>query len=287
MQKCINTLDFVSNHISYSIPCVISTSGQSMGMGTDVMSYVTDLSNFIFVRVANNTDSRLINVNNIFKMGNWNWRVESISDIVEPSLLIFKMEVVAESAPVHVFTVNILNGSSLSIQNGSTLQLNVNALDNGEIISPTPTITYSSSDTTKITVSNNGIINAIAEGICTISATSNNISSSISVTVVSGVSENITYTLTSVSQPDYEIKTGISKTYVAKKFNNGIEVVGTQFNFEVIATSVPVSAYTLSIINTNSCSIKCNNYVYNIVLRATENLTTNYKDKNIKLRTPL
>jgi len=286
MQKTNNNLSFVKNHISYTVPCVITASGNSMGMDTDEMKYISEIGDFIIVRCANTSESQNIDVNQIFKLGKWNWRVESVSDIIEPNLLVMKMTWVAESADTHTYTVDILNGSA-SIQNGSTLQLNVNVLDNGEIISPTPTITYVSSDITKASVSTSGIVTAVSEGSCTITATSNGVSNSVSITVTNVVSDNITYTLTSVSQPDYEIKTGVTKTYIAKKFNNGIEVTGIQFNFEVIATSVPSSAYTLNIIDTKSCSIKCNQYVYNIVLRATENTTSNFVDKTIKLRSPL
>ena len=287
VQQCSSSFTFVKNHISYTIPYVLSTAGQGMGLDSDVMKYISEISNFVFMRIPDNTDSRLLEINDIVQLGRRSYKIVADSDIINNGLLIFKMEIVVENAETHVFTVEILNGSSVSIQNGSTLQLNVNILDNNEIISPSPTITYVSSDITKATVNSSGLVTAIAEGSCVITVTSNGVSDTVNLTVTASSQNNITYTLTSVSQPDYEIKTGVTKTYIAKKFNNGIEVTGIQFNFEVIATAVPISAYTLSIVNTNSCSIKCNSFVHNIVLRATENATSNYKDKDIKLRSPL
>ena len=286
VQQCGGNFVFVKDHMSYTVPYVLSTSGQGMGIESTIMKYISEISNFIFMRIPDNVTNRLLEINDIIKLGRRSYKIMADSDIVNNGILIFKMEVVVETVS-NVFAVDILNGSSIQIQNGSNIQLNVNILDNGEIISPTPTITYSSSDATICTVSSGGLITGLTNDDCIITVTSNGVSSNIIVTVTADSQSNITYTLTSVSQPDYEIKTGVTKTYIAKKFNNGIEVTGIQFNFEVIATSVPSSAYTLSIVNTNSCSIKCNQYVYNIVLRATENATSNFVDKDIKLRSPL
>ena len=286
VQQCGGTFIFVKNHMNYTVPYLLSTSGQGMGLDADTMKYISTISNFIFMRISDNDVNRLLEINDVIKLGRRSYKIMSDSDIINNGILIFKLEVVVEDAKSHIFTVDILNGD-VNIQNGTTLQLNVNVLDNGEIISPTPTITYVSSDITKATVNNSGLITGISEGSCVISTTSNGVSDTINISVVSSVQDNITYTLTSVSQPDSEIKYGVTKQFVARKFNNGIEVTGIQFNFEVIATSVPSSAYTLNIIDTKSCAIKCNQYVYNIVLRATENATSNFIEKAIKLRSPL
>jgi len=285
VMQCSGSFIFTKNHVSYTVPYVLSTSGQGMGLDSDTMKYVSEISNFIFMHITDNSINRLIEISEVIQIGRRSYRVTTDSDIITNGILIFKLEVVLEDAETHVYTVDILNGD-VSIQNGSTLQILTEVKDNDDVIS-NPTLTYSSSNTAIASVSNSGLVTSVAVGNCVITVSGYGVSDTMNLTITSIVQNNITYTLTSISQPDYEIKTGITKTYIAKKFNNGIEVIGIQFNFEVIATSVPSSAYTLNVIDTNSCSIKCNSFVHNIVLRATENATSNFVEKSVKLRSPL
>ncbi len=79
-----------------------------------------------------------------------------------------------------------------------------------------------------------------------------------------------------------EIKYGQTITYTAKKYVDK-EEVPAKFTFTIVADSVPDSAYTLTATADNQCKIKCNNYVYNIILRAAED-ENNFIEKQIKLK---
>jgi len=81
-----------------------------------------------------------------------------------------------------------------------------------------------------------------------------------------------------------EIKYGQTVTYTAKKYVDKQEIPA-RFTFSIIATDgVPGIAYTLTITADNQCTIKCNDYVYEITLRATETENeNNFIEKQIKL----
>lgn len=73
----------------------------------------------------------------------------------------------------HIFTITIDNSQSL-LYVGDTLQLNVTCKDNDTIVS-SPTITYSSLDSSVATISTNGLITSLKQGTTTINATFNGV----------------------------------------------------------------------------------------------------------------
>ena len=91
--------------------------------------------------------------------------------------------------------------------------------------------------------------------------------------------ENITYEIVG----DSDIYHGYSEQYVVKKFNNGVLVPEAEFTFSIIGDA-PASAYTLVIDSDSKCTIIANDSVYSIILRATDNDTEEYIEKNITLR---
>lgn len=72
-----------------------------------------------------------------------------------------------------------------------------------------------------------------------------------------------------------EIKVGQTATYTVESGKHTFSIIGE-----------PTSAYKLTILSDNSCTIKCNKYPYTIVLRATDT-TGEYIDKIIKLKSLL
>jgi len=288
VMQCSGSLIFTKNHVSYTVPYLLNTSGQGMGLDDNQMKYFSEISNFIFMRIPDNNVNRLLETNDLLKLGRRSYKIVADSDIVNNGILIFKMEVVLENAVTHTYLVNILNGSSVSIQNGTTLQLQVETKDNDDVIS-NPTLTYSSSNTAIANVSNSGLVTSVAVGNCVITVSGHGVSDTINLTIVSSVQDNITYTLTSVSLPDYEIKYNIQKTYTAKKFNNGVEVVGAQFDFTVTPDlGVPIDSYSFVVIDDFSCSIRALKYSYWITLKAVDRSdNSKFKELRIKLRSVL
>ena len=266
IQLCNNTLSFYSTTTStlYSIPCIITN---KITLNESENKYITTVDNQVYMMVSNTSTTRQINPSEIFKLGIYNYEVVSTPDDISiPGILIFKMKYSEVEATTHTFVTTILNGATASVQQGSTLQLNVEVTDNGTPLSPTPTITYSSSNILKATVSSSGLVTAIATGSCVITATSNGASDTITVSVVAIPANNYTYTLSSTSTPDSEIKLNQTKTYTAQKYNNGVAVVQT-FTFSV---SGDTSAYTLTTVDGNNCTVKCLKSGYTVVLSATD-----------------
>lgn len=91
-----------------------------------------------------------------------------------------------------------------------------------------------------------------------------------------------------------EIKVGQTLTYIARKYvekeddegNISIEEdTSAKFDFTIIADDVPDSAYTLTVVSDNTCTVKCNKFPYYITLRATDMSSNKFTEKQIKLKT--
>ena len=287
VQQCSSSFTFVKNHISYTIPYVLSTAGQGMGLDSDVMKYISEISNFVFMRIPDNTDSRLLEINDIVQLGRRSYKIVADSDIINNGLLIFKMEIVVENAETHVYTISILNGENASIQNGTTIQLQIESKDNNEIIS-SPTLTYSSSNTAIASVSNSGLVTSVAIGSCVITVSGYGVSDTINIEIVSSVSNNYTYILTANIEPSSEIKYNISKIYTCKRFLNGVEQTGVSFNFSIIPDyGVTSDSYSMTVLGINQVSIKALKYTNWITLRC-KDIDRNFDtDLRVKLRSVL
>ena len=102
---------------------------------------------------------------------------------------------------------------------GEEWQNNINVLDNGTLISPTPPLTFTSSNETVCTISSNGLITAlnnVNNCLITVSLTSDSsVSDTINIIVIEMPQDNYTYSLTSTSLPlpDTEIIINQTKQY--------------------------------------------------------------------------
>ena len=190
------------------------------------------------------------------------------------------------------YSLSILNGSSLQVNIAQDLQLNIEVTKTQNsittILSPTPSITYFSSDTTVATINSSGLVHFLKTGTVNITASlaSNvTISDSITLTGISVPQDNFTYTLTGNVTNDSEIKMGSTVIFTGKKFNNGIQDNTAIFNFSIVSGSTPVSAYTfVGSLSSNTCSIKCNNYTFYINLKMIDSVSGFETIKQVKLR---
>lgn len=188
----------------------------------------------------------------------------------------------------HDYTITTTN-TDTTIEQNKTLQFNVIVKDNDAVID-NPAIIYKS-DNANCTVSDTGLITGIALGISKITATFTNTEGtvkSISINIIVAEpkpQDNFTYTLTGDLDPDTSIKAGSYIVYTVKKLNNGIEVAGTKFDFEVIPGDTPSDAYTLTVNSDTECRIDALKYMYTIALRAKDrDDNAKYIDKEITLK---
>lgn len=80
------------------------------------------------------------------------------------------------------YGISIINKPSSALSNGSTLQLNISCTQDN-VVDTNPTVTYASSNTNVLSISNTGLINCISSGVATITAIYNGISDSVDINV--------------------------------------------------------------------------------------------------------
>jgi hypothetical protein len=92
--------------------------------------------------------------------------------------------------------------------------------------------------------------------------------------------EQATYVINGVDN----IPVGMTEVYTAIKYVGGEIDETAEFVFSVVDTGVPISAYTLTTIDTQNISIECKQYVYSLKIRATDaSDETKYVEKTIVL----
>jgi hypothetical protein len=165
--KCNNVLTLNQSGILYQVPCCVESAVRLYQLGVEESKYVTEPSTTVVVRVANNETTQLIKRNDKYKLSTQTYEVIDKNDDIEPGLIVLKMEFCAEQQVLPTYTINILNGTDLSLILGNTLTLNAEVLADDNIISPTPPLIYESSNDEIATVEN-GIITSVAIGECII-----------------------------------------------------------------------------------------------------------------------
>ena len=225
IELCNNTLSILKDNILHHVPCIIESNVRFQDLRVQETRFIVTPDDKITARIPNNEITKDISRNLIFKLSDYdNYKIISVNRVTEPGLIVLKFEYVAEEAIEHNFVVSILNGSSIEIQENTSLQLNIEVKDNGNIMSPTPTVTYNSSDENICTVDSGGLVSAIAVGNCVITASSNGASDSIGIGVIENVQHNITVEITSGNS---SIVVNKSSTYGCTFRDNGIAVPGT------------------------------------------------------------
>lgn len=260
--KAMYQLNLHKSGILYKVPACVESSIRLYSMSLDETKYISQLEDNIIVRISNNDITSSIQINDIYKIGKWNYKVTNLSDIIEPGLLLLKMQIVAEQQEIHVYTIEILNTSPLTITTLQTAQLEVSVFDNGEIVLPLPLLTFTSSNNDICEVDGSGLITPKEEGNVTITvnlANDDSVSDSIEVTVQDIVVDS--YTLDVIG--DSEIFLGDTVTIRAKVFNNGVEDSTKILNWELIDNDGYVT-----VVNQDNRSI---------TLQASDNM--NYKNK--------
>jgi hypothetical protein len=226
-----------------------------LSLNEDETKIITTVENQVYMMISNTSITRQININNIFKIGLHNWKVITLpDDITKSGLLVFKMEYSEIEQIIHTFVVNILNGSTINIQQSNTLQLNVEVTDNG-IPLLNPLISYLSSDVEKCTVSSSGLVNCISIGDCTITVTSNGVNDSITISVIEIPQDNFTVQISG----EMSIINNYSENYSCIFKNNGIAY--SDLSVFYLTDDDNVSATNLAQITTqdgtlNACTIK-------------------------------
>jgi hypothetical protein len=227
-------------------------------LSADENKYLESLSNEAFIRVPANSDTNQININDKFKIGRFSYKVESISDIIEVGLLLLKVCFIADEVILPTYSLSILNGSNIQLNENDSLTLNIQVKADDTIVSPTPQLTFSSSNPLIATISSAGVVSILDVGTvnftCKLSSDIT-ISDTIEVEIISTPVENKTVNITGSTS----LIKNYTENYSCIFKNNGIVYSDTSVFY--LTSDDGISATSLAIITTqngvlNTCTIK-------------------------------
>ncbi len=268
MQKCHNTLTVNIAGILHRVPYVVT---KKVNLNIDVTYYLTVLENEIYILVANNPINSNIQLNDIYKIGRFNYKVISMDDISRPGLLLMKMKYSEEGQVLPNYSITILNGNTLTTDIETPVQLNVEQKDGETVLTDPLPMVFTSSDISIATVDSTGMVTPVSVGNVTITVSfesDTTVNDSIVITVEEVEIPEV-YTLELIG--DTEIVQGKTKTYTAVKKNGlGDIVEGAVFDFSIDPETTPADKYTLTVLDDTQCTIKCNGAGYYINLIATD-----------------
>lgn len=289
IQKCNYNIKFIIDGIVKEFPAIVDSKYFDVETG----QYISVPTGKVIVTMQLNEksqeiglDKRFIKMCNAFKVVG--------KDLTKNGLLILHcdldtidtthddVENEVANGKDYVYSLSVSNGDTANISPNDTLQLTVVLQLNGTTVTDKE-IGYSSNDSSIATVDQTGLVTGIDEGECIITAymvDMPDVKDTIAITVEEVVQDNFTYELLGAN----DIVKGQSQSYQVKKYNNGVFVDNPQFTFEVIPGSTPTSAYTLSVVDNDECSITANSATYNITLKATDTNNSMFVEKLIKLK---
>ena len=263
IQKCNYNIKFNFEGTIKEFPAIVD----SKVFDTETNQFFRVPAGKIVVTIQSNVDSENINIGQRFIKMKQAWKVTGI-DRTKNGLLILHCDLDAiilsddleneiANAGDYVYTIEITNGETASIQEGSTLQLNAVVKLNGNPVD-NKTVMYSTNNPSIATVDASGLITAISAGECIITA---------SLAENPNVYDTITITVTALSQHNYAVTISgnasiakiLSATYTAVFTDNGLPI--TQESFFYITADDGVSETTLATIESqdpvaNTCVVK-------------------------------
>lgn len=265
IQKCNYTIKFNFQGTIKQFPAIVD----SRVFDVETNQYLSIPAGKIVVTMQSNVDSENINIGQRFiKMKNA-WKVTGIDRTNNGLLMLWcdldsiisSDDLVNEIANAgdYIYTLEITNGETSSIQEGSTLQLNVQVKLNDNTVEKE--VIYSSDNSSIATVDENGLVTAISAGECIITA---------SLAENPSVYDTISIIVTALPEHNYAVtisgSTSIVKTktatYTATFTDNGLPI-SEQSEFWLTADD-GVSSTTLATIQSqdpvaNTCVVKAGN----------------------------
>lgn len=283
IRKCNFTVNFVIDELVKPMACIID-------------SVTTDkLTNRLFempdgkmvITLPNNDLTEKIEVNHRIVKFNTAWRVYGhdftedglIKLFVERQLPSEKDDMVNEIPDgLDLNYAIIINNSETELAPGATLQINAVVTLNSRVADKP--LSFAVDNEELATIDSNGLLTAIDEGNVTITATMAD-----NPTIMATIIVTITDTPASVTElvingPDSIIK-GKTGEFTVTKLVNGIEQP-CDVDFYLTGDNLPASAFTLTKVTNNVCTIKCNEVLYHVTLTATEDELTAGKAITLK-----
>lgn len=263
IQRCNYNIKFNFKGTIKEFPCIVD----SRVFDVETNQYLSIPAGKIVVTMQSNADSENIKINDRFIKMKSAWKVSSI-DRTKNGLIILHCDLDSiissddlvneiANAGDYVYTIEITNGETASIQEGSTLQLNAVVKLNGNPVD-NKTVIYSTNNPSIATVDENGLVTAISAGECIITASlaeNPNVYDTISITVTALPEHNYAVTISGSTS----IVKNYTATYTATFTDNGLPI-SEQSEFWLTADD-GVSSTTLATIQSqdpvaNTCVVK-------------------------------
>ncbi|NLG89770.1 MAG: Ig domain protein group 2 domain protein, partial [Clostridiaceae bacterium] len=262
IQKCNYNIKFNFQGTIKQFPAIVD----SKVFDTETNQYLSIPAGKIVVTMQSNADSENIKINDRFIKMKQAWKVSGI-DRTKNGLLILHCDLDAiipsddlvneiANAGDYIYSLEITNGETASIQENNTLQLTTQVKLNGNTVEKE--VIYSSDNSSIATVDENGLVTVISAGECIITASlaeNPNVYDTISITVTALPEHNYAVT---ISGNTSIVKTKTA-TYTAVFTDNGIPI--TEESFFYITADDGVSETTLATIQSqdpvaNTCVVK-------------------------------
>ena len=258
MIKSNNTIKFYdSTSTIHSIPCIISKGSISL----DEQKIISTLDSEIAIQISDTDITRQIEMNYVFRIGMRNYSVVNIDDITVNGLLLIKMVYSEVEQVFPSYSLTILNGDSIQVNENDPLTINAQVKIDGVIVSPTPNLIFSSNNITKAIINSiTGVVTILDVGNVVFSCKMENdltVMDEINVEIVEVPIENKTV---EISGSTSIIKT-YSKEYLAIFKNNGLPIVKESSFWLTGIDNLPTTLATITSQNAvnNTCIIKGNN----------------------------
>ena len=260
-QRCNNILQFYSSTSTlHSIPCIISKGSISL----DEQKIISTLDSEIAIQISDTSITRQIPMNYVFKIGMRSWKVTNIDDITVNGLLLIKMVYSEVEQVFPSYSLTILNGDSIQVNENDPLTINAQVKIDGIIASTVPNLIFSSSDITKATINSiTGVVTILGVGNVVFSCKMENdlnVMDTINVEIVSVPQDNFSVL---VSGSVSIIKT-YSSTYTCVFRNNGIIVNNIVSEFYILADDGVSATILASVVSQDgiNCVVKGLNLGY-------------------------
>jgi len=261
MIKSNNTLQFYdSSSTLHIIPCIISKGSISL----DEQKIISTLDSEIAIQISDTSITRQIPMNYVFKIGMRSWKVTNIDDITVNGLLLIKMVYSEVEQVFPSYSLTILNGDSIQVNENDPLTINAQVKIDGIIASTVPNLIFSSSDITKATINSiTGVVTILGVGNVVFSCKMENdlnVMDTINVEIVSVPQDNFSVL---VSGSVSIIKT-YSSTYTCVFRNNGIIVNNIVSEFYILADDGVSATILASVVSQDgiNCVVKGLNLGY-------------------------
>ncbi len=269
IQRCTTTLSYYNNHILYSVPAVVASEIKLYSIKEETNKFLSYSADENMIICPNNSDSIGIDENTRFILTGEAYKVVGINKISNPGLLVIKVkkELVTEDDNLTLNIANyysnqltkeiyILNGTYTSLFYAeSTLQLNVQCKEDGEIVT-SPTVIYSSANETIATVSTTGLITLHGTGDVVITATYGTATDTI--TIHGDIADVNNYNI-NITPFDDTLKLSRSIVLTGQVMNKGVVDVTRHVNWSIINLDGTSDVYATITPNVDTCTVLAGN----------------------------